>query len=467
MLVRRHWMRGAIAPFILTFLLTALMPVRIGLQDLSSLISRLPGVAERAREHLIASPFGTIHAATFSFPMLSGAAATDAIGYRLASLNTRDPDGAESFAARNFFDAADAGPPRAFPQVNRTGKGDRLVPRVRDGADSQDLQAEPQSGPQAETPASVTGFSLASVSAATVDLTSALPATSGVPVFPARPSIAEEAEAALADPDHAESDAGLAELDMLGDDEHPTVRAARIYFDTAPLGSGMQAVLQPWAPGEAPVLDMPPAAFTPPTPKSDSRPAIVAALPPAAGETIASKGEVTGADKRPMTPSERLKLTAASRPKQEKCLADAIYFESRGENARGQIAVAQVVMNRVFSGYYPDSVCGVVYQNSHRHLACQFTFACDGKADRVTEPEAWTRAKTIAKDTLDGKYWLNDVGKATHYHAYWVHPWWVRTMHKLDRIGVHTFYRPRNWGDGADQPKWGDAAATLEAAKKL
>jgi spore germination cell wall hydrolase CwlJ-like protein len=134
---------------------------------------------------------------------------------------------------------------------------------------------------------------------------------------------------------------------------------------------------------------------------------------------------------------------------------------------RGQIAVAQVVLNRVFSGYYPNNVCGAVYQNASRHLACQFTFACDGIPDRITEPAAWERAKAIARDTLDGKFWLKDVGKATHYHAYWVHPWWVHEMRRLDRIGVHTFYRPRNWGDGANAPVWGDADATAAAAKAL
>ena len=127
------------------------------------------------------------------------------------------------------------------------------------------------------------------------------------------------------------------------------------------------------------------------------------------------------------------------------------------------MAVAQVVLNRVFSGYYPNNVCGVVYQNANRHLACQFTFACDGIPDRINESAAWERAKHIARDTLDGKFWLSDVGKATHYHAYWVHPWWVHDMRKLDRIGVHTFYRPRNWGDGADAPVWGSA----EAAKAM
>jgi spore germination cell wall hydrolase CwlJ-like protein len=167
------------------------------------------------------------------------------------------------------------------------------------------------------------------------------------------------------------------------------------------------------------------------------------------------------------SPVERLGLDTKGRAKAEKCLANAIYFEARGEPVRGQIAVAQVVMNRVFSGYYPGDVCGVVYQDSHRHLACQFTFACDGRRDRIDELDAWVRAREIARDTLDGKFWLADVGKATHYHAYWVHPGWVREMRKLDRIGVHTFYRPRNWGDGADAPVWGDKATTEETAKKL
>ena len=138
------------------------------------------------------------------------------------------------------------------------------------------------------------------------------------------------------------------------------------------------------------------------------------------------------------------------------------------------MAVAQVVMNRVFSGFYPDNVCGVVYQNANRHLACQFTFACEGKdLSRIDEPDMWAQAKRIAKDTLDGKIWLADVGHATHYHAYWVHPSWVHEMKKMYKLGVHTFYRPRAWGDGSDAPNWapvaakpvGAAAENPEAAK--
>ena len=75
--------------------------------------------------------------------------------------------------------------------------------------------------------------------------------------------------------------------------------------------------------------------------------------------------------------------------RQMRCLAEAIYFESRSEPEDGQAAVAQVVLNRVRSGIYPTSVCGVVYQDRNRPFACQFTFACEGKSLRVEEPGPW------------------------------------------------------------------------------
>jgi len=90
-----------------------------------------------------------------------------------------------------------------------------------------------------------------------------------------------------------------------------------------------------------------------------------------------------------------------------------------------------------------------------------------GAPERVDEPAAWERAKHIARDALDGNFWLNDVGEATHYHARWVHPWWARKMRKLDRIGVHTFYRPRNWGNGSTSPAWGDAEPITTVGKAL
>ncbi|EIM26090.1 cell wall hydrolyses involved in spore germination [Microvirga lotononidis] len=127
--------------------------------------------------------------------------------------------------------------------------------------------------------------------------------------------------------------------------------------------------------------------------------------------------------------------------KEQRCLAEAVYFEARSEPLEGQAAVAQVVLNRVKSGLYPSSICGVVYQNRHRHLACQFTFACEGKALRIRDTESWERAKSVASAVLEGKTYLADVGGATHYHADYVKPYWARRLKKMDVIGRHIFYK--------------------------
>lgn len=282
---------------------------------------------------------------------------------------------------------------------------------------------------------------------------------------PPAPAAAPAPEHAAVDPAHgSEPFQPDTAMPTLGETS-PTLVAAHVYFGAEPL-AGTGGALQPWSPGSvsiAPDSDTELTALDEITP---SEATLRAAIDPDGGETIVRKGEVVPGDGHALrSPAERLGLYGGERAKAEKCLADAVYFESRGEPLRGQIAVAQVVMNRVFSGYYPTDVCGVVYQNAHRHLSCQFTFACDGIKDKITEPDAWERAQRVATETLDGKHWLSDVGKATHYHAYWVRPWWVRTMHKLDKIGVHTFYRPRKWGDGADRPAWGDASLPPPAEK--
>ena len=123
-----------------------------------------------------------------------------------------------------------------------------------------------------------------------------------------------------------------------------------------------------------------------------------------------------------------------------------------------------MVLNRVFSPYYPKDVCSVVYQNAHRHLSCQFTFAYDGKPEAVNERGAWTRANRIAKQTLDAKIWLPEVNKATHYHAAYVRPNWIRDMNVMVRHGLHTFYRPRNWSDGSDKAHWATASDSVKSA---
>jgi spore germination cell wall hydrolase CwlJ-like protein len=127
--------------------------------------------------------------------------------------------------------------------------------------------------------------------------------------------------------------------------------------------------------------------------------------------------------------------------RERKCLAEAVYFESRSEPEDGQAAVAQVVLNRATSGLYPASICGVVYQNRSHYRACQFSFACEGKSLRITEPDAWARAVRIANEVIDGKTYLADVGGATHYHANYVRPGWARRLVKMDTIGHHIFYK--------------------------
>lgn len=127
--------------------------------------------------------------------------------------------------------------------------------------------------------------------------------------------------------------------------------------------------------------------------------------------------------------------------RERKCLAEAVYFEARSEPEEGQAAVAQVVLNRATSGLYPASICGVVYQNRTHYKACQFSFACEGRALRVNEPDAWHTAERIASDVLQGKTYVSDVGGATHYHANYVRPGWARRLVKMDVIGRHVFYK--------------------------
>jgi len=133
-------------------------------------------------------------------------------------------------------------------------------------------------------------------------------------------------------------------------------------------------------------------------------------------------------------------------PKQQKCLAEAVYFEARSESFKGQAAIAQIVLNRVRNPAYPDTVCGVVYQNVNWYNRCQFSFACDGKKHRVTELRPWHIAEAVAKAVSAGQIWLSDIGSATHYHAVYVHPYWAGFMDKTQKIGSHIFYRTRGGG---------------------
>ncbi|UOM35867.1 cell wall hydrolase [Acuticoccus sp. I52.16.1] len=144
--------------------------------------------------------------------------------------------------------------------------------------------------------------------------------------------------------------------------------------------------------------------------------------------------------------SDRPLPSTITSDKSLKCLAEAVYFEARGEGMAGQEAVAQVVVNRVKNPTYPDDVCGVVYQNRRWYNRCQFTFACDRIKDVVRDPEAWAIAEDIAGRYARGETWHPEIGAATHYHADSVSPSWANLMRAVKTIDHHTFYMTRNGG---------------------
>jgi len=116
-------------------------------------------------------------------------------------------------------------------------------------------------------------------------------------------------------------------------------------------------------------------------------------------------------------------------------MAQALYYEARGEGMRGQEAVAEVILHRLRSANRPDSVCGVVYQPH------QFSFLEDGSMGRPREPEAWEAANRLAARILDGEVATAMTHRATHYHKVSVHPYWAKAMLRTVRIGKHVFYK--------------------------
>lgn len=122
------------------------------------------------------------------------------------------------------------------------------------------------------------------------------------------------------------------------------------------------------------------------------------------------------------------------------CLSEALYFEARGESDDGLYAVGEVILNRVDSSAYPDTVCGVVNQGTGRLHACQFSYTCDGRPEVFNNSAAHERTTRIARDLLDGAP-RDLTDGATHYHMYTVSPSWSRRFPRTTTIGVHHFYR--------------------------
>lgn len=372
-------------------------PSHIAPQDLASLLTYQAAPVERAQGFFLS--FSALRTATFSLPRPAGIAIPQLPIVSVVARAEReaDPEIIGSIASAASTAGADAEDEPQIIIVNRAGKGDMLVRHVAAVPPHIETAEEPS-----EIPAPAPRY----------DIAMSLEMDPGLPK--------EEDEAR---PDRAGT------LARLNDNELPKqgviARVSRLFFFRDYVLGSLPAILDP---GDKPQLASAPAS-----------------APTEGSTTVAAKGEVTGEEARPKSPAERLGIAGAALAKAEKCLADAIYFESRGEPKQGQTAVAQVVVNRAFSGFYPSDICGVVYQNANRYLACQFTFACEGKKLVVDEPDMWEQAKQISHDMLDGKLWLDEIGKATHYHAYWVHPDWIREMRKINRIGVHTFYRPKAW----------------------
>jgi hypothetical protein len=143
-------------------------------------------------------------------------------------------------------------------------------------------------------------------------------------------------------------------------------------------------------------------------------------------------------------PTEKRLATANA---ERECLAQAIYHEARGESASGQLAVANVIVNRARSGKFPKSLCGVIYQNANKGLyRCQFTFACDGRDDTPTERGAWASSQDLAQRIYKKFAVGNEIGavpgKALYYHTTAVRPSWANTFNQVAAVDSHIFYAP-------------------------
>ena len=138
--------------------------------------------------------------------------------------------------------------------------------------------------------------------------------------------------------------------------------------------------------------------------------------------------------------------SAREEARERQCLAEAIYFEARSEKRVGQLAVADVILNRVKSSIYPDSICDVVYQGSERETGCQFSFTCDGSmnsAQLTARNRRWRDAQDMAGSIMAGLH--KPVSRyATHYHADYVDPPWAENLQPTATIGTHKFYRFKN-----------------------
>lgn len=138
-------------------------------------------------------------------------------------------------------------------------------------------------------------------------------------------------------------------------------------------------------------------------------------------------------------------VTAAEQTRQLECLTRNIYWEAASEPFEGKVAVAQVTMNRMESGKFPSSVCGVVHQKNvfYEKVVCQFSWYCEGnhKVKPVYKP-LWRESEEVAKKVLLEGFRLPSLKNALYYHADYVNPGWKHP--KIEKIGRHIFYGERS-----------------------
>ena len=336
MFVLRNQPKGArFASFGLGLCVFALMPTEIGYQDIASLLARQPGVAERWQTRVFSST-GTIQVATFSFGRPIGTSSPQTATYRLASLDNQGIDITGSVTRNPLV----ASPPRYhaadFPKVDRTLKGDRLAVTPPSAETAAPADRAPVTEDPATSNTSVKGAKTAETAPSAE-----------------RPPLDPELQAALRAPPLAQFDMSLSlETKPQGDlkivpEKHEAARTLApsrdgFSFKTSSLffasSLGSPESIESWRPGEEPVIVLPGA-----VPDPDMK--VMASLPVDAdgpvragemGESVAPKGEVNSDNQRAKTPAERLGLfDEKSRAKSEKCLAEAVYFEARGEAVRG------------------------------------------------------------------------------------------------------------------------------------
>ncbi|KAA5805478.1 cell wall hydrolase [Alkalicaulis satelles] len=135
--------------------------------------------------------------------------------------------------------------------------------------------------------------------------------------------------------------------------------------------------------------------------------------------------------------------SARMNARERQCLAEAVFYEARGESFAGQLAVAEVVLNRVRHRAWPDTICGVVFEGADRVTGCQFSFTCDGSLERAPYGRSWRRAELVADHALMG-FARPVTRSATHFHTIAVDPYWNSSLVQTRRIGAHIFYREPN-----------------------